>query len=287
MTPLTATVIVPTSIDRGPTLRLAVESVLAQTVQDIEVLIIGDGVHPVTRECALALERADARVRFFDHPKHERRGEPYRDEALKVARGRIVCYCCDRDLYLPHHVEEMARLLEDSDVANGLPVRVLDKIGLAAEFAFDLAHPEDRKAFLVSARSKNPVLGVAVPLSVGAHTLAAYRRLAEGWSPTPPDVYTDLHFWAKFVGDPQMRLRSGYRITVLSFPRGMHPGLSTAKRFEELTVWAGRLKDPQGVAQLDREAMEVVIRDRAWRGRLMRRAIEFSLLNLRWLQAGK
>ena len=31
-----------------------------------------------------------------------------------------------------------------------------------------------------------------------------------------------------------MRLRSGYRFTVLNFPRGEHPGLSTHKRFEEL-----------------------------------------------------
>lgn len=286
MNPLTATIVVPTSIDRGPTLRLTVESILAQTVQDIEVFIIGDGVHPVTRECALALERADARVRFFDHPKHERRGEPYRDDALKMARGRIVCYCCDRDLYLPHHVEEMARLLQDSDMANGLPVRVLDK-GMAAEFAFDLANPEDRKAFQVSARSKNPVLGVAVPLSVGAHTLDAYRRLAQGWAPTPPDVYTDLHFWAKFAADAQMRLRSGYRFTVLNFPRGEHPGLSTHKRFEELAVWAERIKDPDRVAALEREAMEVVIRDRAWRARLMRRVIEFSYLNLRWMHGGR
>jgi glycosyltransferase involved in cell wall biosynthesis len=286
MNPLTATVVVPTSIDRGPTLRLTVESILAQTVQDIEVFIIGDGVHPVTRDCALALERSDARVRFFDHPKHERRGEPYRDDALKLARGRIVCYCCDRDLYLPHHVEEMARLLEDSDMANGLPVRVLEN-GLTAEFAFDLAHPEDRKAFMASARTKNAVLGVAVPLSVGAHTLDAYRRLPEGWSPTPPDVFTDLHFWAKFARDPQMRLRSGYRFTVLNFPRGEHPGLGTEERFKELAVWAERIKAPGQVAQLEREAMEVVIEDRAWRARLMRRVIEFSWLNLRWMQVGK
>src|SRR5882724_7051582 len=115
---LTATIIIPTSIDRGPTLTLAVESVLRQTVRDLEVFIIGDGVHAVTREAARALEQADARVRFFDHPKHARRGEPYRDEALQTARGRVVCYLCDRDLYLPDHVETMDGLLKEADFAH-------------------------------------------------------------------------------------------------------------------------------------------------------------------------
>ena len=98
---LTATVLIPTSIDRGPTLALAVDSVLRQTVRDLEVFIIGDGVHEVTREAARSLEKADSRVRFFDHPKHARRGEPYRHEALQEARGRVVCYLCDRDSICP------------------------------------------------------------------------------------------------------------------------------------------------------------------------------------------
>ena len=60
----------------------AVDSVLRQTVRDLEVFIIGDGVHDVTREAARALEKTDPRVRFFDHPKHARRGEPCRGSCV-------------------------------------------------------------------------------------------------------------------------------------------------------------------------------------------------------------
>ena len=74
-----ATVIVPTH-DHGPTLRLSVGSALAQTVEDIEVLVVGDGVPDVTREIVGELSRVDERVHFFDHPKGQRHG------AQKVSR---------------------------------------------------------------------------------------------------------------------------------------------------------------------------------------------------------
>lgn len=44
-----ATVLVPTH-NHGPTLSLSVGSALAQTVQDIEVLVAGDGATAETRD---------------------------------------------------------------------------------------------------------------------------------------------------------------------------------------------------------------------------------------------
>ena len=40
----------------------------------------------------------DERVRFLDFPKGARHGELNRHEALREARGRIVCYLSDDDL---------------------------------------------------------------------------------------------------------------------------------------------------------------------------------------------
>ena len=65
--PLEATVLIPTH-DHGPLLPCSARSVLAQTIEEIELFIIGDGVPDVTREVVSELMR-DARVRFFDNPK--------------------------------------------------------------------------------------------------------------------------------------------------------------------------------------------------------------------------
>lgn len=259
---LSATIIIPTSIDRGPVLRLAVESVLRQTVPDLEVFIIGDGVHEVTRETARELERTDSRVRFFDHPKHARRGEPYRHDALQHARGRIVCYLCDRDLYLPHHVEEMLGLLGDADMACSFPLLVWEH-GYNLEHAYDLTAAEDREH--LSLRT------LPLPLSFGAHTLNAYRRLPEGWTTTPDGVFTDLYFWSKFARQAEMRLTSGFRPTLLYFPRGAHPGWSTAQRLPELTAWSQLMQSPAEVQTIERDIITAALHDRAAKARLIRR----------------
>src|SRR5215210_721750 len=73
--PLEATVLIPTH-DHGPLLLHSARSALAQTVEEIEVFISGDGVPEVTREIVSELKR-DERVRFFDHPKGPRHGEIY------------------------------------------------------------------------------------------------------------------------------------------------------------------------------------------------------------------
>src|SRR5690242_12643975 len=115
---------IPTTSGRGALLPFSVGSVLAQTVADLEVFILGDGVDDATRCIIHELMRHDARIRFFDHPKHARRGEPHRHAALAQARGRIVTYLCDRDLMLPRHLEVMGELLRDADFAHTLITRV-------------------------------------------------------------------------------------------------------------------------------------------------------------------
>ena len=57
-----ATVLIPTH-DHGPTLRYAVASALQQTVQDLEIFVIGDGVTDEGRAVVAELVRADPRVR--------------------------------------------------------------------------------------------------------------------------------------------------------------------------------------------------------------------------------
>ena len=249
---LVATVIIPTSIDRGPCLRLAVESVLRQTVRELEVFIIGDGVAEITRETALDLVSTDSRVRFFDHPKHVRRGEPYRHEALREARGRIVCYLCDRDLYLPWHVEELSSLLADSDFAHTSVIQ-LQKKGFVANLGIcnDLQNPANRKLLNLPNR-------ILIPLSFGAHTLEAYRKLPEGWAITPADIYTDAWFWTKFGLQPSFRTVSGYRYSVIWMPRGAHPGLTTALRLSEMEKWSARIQNPDTLPQIEIEMNKAV-----------------------------
>ena len=91
-----ATVLIPT-YNHGSLLRYSVASALRQTVRDLEIFIVGDGVPDATREIVAELQH-DPRVRFFDNPKGPRHGELHRHAALRQASGEIVCYLSDDDL---------------------------------------------------------------------------------------------------------------------------------------------------------------------------------------------
>ena len=231
---LAATVLVPTH-DHGPTLRRSIASALAQTVSELEVLVVGDGAPDVTRELMAELASSDPRVRFFDNPKGRRHGEEHRHAALQEARGEIVCYLSDDDLWLPEHVATLQALLSESDFAHTLPLRI-DPDGRIHHWRVDLELPFYRELLL---QGEN-----RVPHCCAGHTLELYRRLPAGWRPGPEEMPSDLHMWHQILSVPGCRAVSGTRPTVLHFPSGERKGWSSAERLDELDAWSARIADP-------------------------------------------
>jgi glycosyltransferase involved in cell wall biosynthesis len=253
--PLAATVVVPTTGDRGPLLALSVGSILAQGVRDLEVFIMGDGVTDATRTAIADLMRRDARIRFFDHPKHERRGEPHRHVALAEARGKIVCYLTDRDLMLPNHIEAMSRLLSDADFGHTLRFGIEADGSLSFHDILDINDPYDRNTALI----RSP----QIPLSCAGHTLDMYRRLPYGWRTTPRGNYTDVYMWQQFLSQPVCRTATSTHPTILYFKRGDHPGLPVAERLAELANWHAKIENPDWLTAFTESVRDAAIRDRS------------------------
>jgi len=112
-----ASVVVPTH-DRAATLASAIDSIQRQSIADIEILIVGDGVSQQVRSIARKLAASDSRVVFLDWPKAPGRGGRNRDRAVNLTRGERIFYCDDDDLFLPHHVETLGAALDDSECAD-------------------------------------------------------------------------------------------------------------------------------------------------------------------------
>lgn len=246
-----ATVVIPT-FDHGPLLLYSGRSALAQTVEDIEVFVVGDGATNATREAAARLAAEDERVRFFDNPKGPSRGETHRNAALKEARGEVVCYLSDDDFWLPNHVETMQRLLAEADFASALPFYV-DGKGLLRSFVANLALTADRELILSGTNR--------VPLSGGSHTLEMYRRLPHGWRTTPPGKPTDLHMWQQFLADPGCRAVSSIRPTVLFFPSPMRRDWPDEDRLAEIRRWKSEITDAGRRDRLISDLASVLARD--------------------------
>ena len=250
---LRATVLIPTH-DHGPTLVPTVGTALGQTISDIEVFIVGDGAPDITRDVVADLKRRDERIRFFDNPKGPRHGEVHRHAALAEARGEIVCYLSDDDLWFPDHVKTLSHLLASADFAHALPIAV-EPDGSLVGWTVDLSLPFFPD-LLLSGDNR-------IPLSCGAHTLEMYRRLPAGWRTTPEGIHTDLYMWQQFLAQPGCRAVSGTRPTVLHFPSPWRRGWSRNERVEELDHWARRLADPEWRERFIPKVVDHLVRHRA------------------------
>jgi hypothetical protein len=250
-----ASVLIPTHGHRAATLPFAVASVQAQGVEDIEILIVGDGVDDSVRSTVERLQAADSRIRFFDFEKGPRNGEIHRDSVLRHARGRIVCYQADDDLWLPGHLEDMETALENADFVGAMHVNV-DLEGRVRGYFFDLERPEFREPWLIwQDNHYGSWASNGFGLAFAAHRLDSYLRLPEGWSTTPTGLPTDQFMWIKFARQPWCRIRSLQWPISLHFPAPDRRNWTPEQRTEELRRWMKVIESPDYAVRIWRDLM--------------------------------
>lgn len=245
------TVLIPTWNAAG-TLGPAIDSARAQTIRDIEILVVGDGASD--EAIAPALDRAvrDPRVRVLRQPKAPGRGEANRHAGVLAARAPAVAYLADDDLLMPRHLENLVPLLRDHDLVqsrNGW----IDRAGQLHLLAADLADPRWREFHLL-----DPPLN-RISISGTAHTLEAYRRAGPGWIPPErADISADLTLWRQLLGDPAVRAATHPEMTTLQFPAPERvEGDDRAVRAR----WARLLTSDNGHETLQRLAEEAARRE--------------------------
>lgn len=101
-------VIVPTC-NRPETLAASLESILKQTFQDFEILVINDGECEV--EVIVNRYNDRGRMTYIKHGRN--RGlAAARNSGLRLARGKYIAYLDDDDRFYPHHLETLVKALE-------------------------------------------------------------------------------------------------------------------------------------------------------------------------------
>lgn len=247
-----ATVLVPTH-NHAETLRYSVGSALRQTLADFELLIVGDGCDEATRTVGRDLAAGDARVRFLDFPKGPRKGEVHRHAALAEAKGRIVAYLGDDDLWLPHHLQTLDGLLHEADFGHTLHAG-LNGSGELFFLSSDLENAAQRDWMMNAGRNR-------FDFTFGGHTLAAYRRLPGGWHTIPEQtVAADLHMWQQFLREPWCTARTAMVATGLCSQTHLRPTLTHTARADELAGWTHRMSQPGFAEQFQRMALAEINR---------------------------
>lgn len=248
MSKTTFTIVLPTTGNRGALLPYSIGSIQNQTIQDFEIFIIGDGLADETKEKISGMMAKDSRIRLFDHPKHERRGEPYRHQALQQADSDFVCYLCDRDMMLPDHLETLQKLLQTYNFVSTTFVSVKEDQSLILnQYVTYYGAASNHEAERVK-KGK-------ISLSNVGHTLELYHQLPHGWRTTPQNYPTDIYMWKQFMAYSGCNAFSSYEPTIMYFKRGNFPGASVAEREKDLALWVNKIKEQDEIEKIKGRAL--------------------------------
>jgi glycosyltransferase involved in cell wall biosynthesis len=158
MSPLFS-VIVPV-YNRAEVLGEAIESVLAQSEQDFEIIVVDDGSRDDPKRVVEKFD--DPRIRF--RSQQNRGGGAARNAGIDLARGRYVAFLDSDDHYLPTHLEAMRRLLDGQTKAVGYARMIVDR-GEGRTFLKPpraIAQGEHMATYLLSDRGFVPTITIAL-----------------------------------------------------------------------------------------------------------------------------
>lgn len=111
-------VIIPT-YNRSRVLRHAIASVLAQTFQDFELLVMGDCC--TDDSAAVVAGFADPRVRWFNLAANSGHQSTPNNEGLRQAGGELIAYLGHDDLWMRHHLQTLTEAMDaGADIAAGI-----------------------------------------------------------------------------------------------------------------------------------------------------------------------
>lgn len=149
--------VVLSSFNRPRRVAAAIRSVLHQTDEHWELIVADDGSNEETRRSILETCGRDTRcMLLFAESSDDRSDWPARasrriNEALSLARGDVIHYLCDDDLFAPRRIEHVRKFMSttSSKVAFGKLVEFSDREGetLGERFVDDLVF---RAAFVLN-----------------------------------------------------------------------------------------------------------------------------------------
>jgi ribosomal protein S15P/S13E len=236
-------------------LPFSIQTVLAQHHTDLELFVVGDGAPAETIDCANAFAAKDPRVRVFDFPKGERHGEAHRHAVLAEASGEFVAHIADDDLWFPDHLKELGALLEQVEFGNLTMTTALPD----GTFGF---HPGDLADRKTQERMLSERWNFFAP-TVAGYRLSTYRRMPVGWSPAPPDLWSDLHMWRKFLRLDGISVGTRFVIESIAIPGVHRPAAPMQEREAENERWFQIVSDAQSRCTLRAQIAEALARHHA------------------------
>ena len=182
----------------------AIESVLAQTYPDWELLLVDDG----SRDGGTAIahgyaERHPSRVRYLEHAGHVNLGmSAARNLGIEQARGKALAFLDADDVWLPDKLERQVELLRgrpEADMVWGRTGYWFSWTGNHDDKQLDnvSAFPAGLGGLVSGARLRAVCFQGAPPSNCASLFRADFVRRIGGWESSFKGLFEDQVFWAK------------------------------------------------------------------------------------------
>jgi hypothetical protein len=179
-------ILLPTH-NRADVISFAIKSILAQSEQDFELLVVGDGCTDETADVVAKFK--DKRIRWFDLQKAPFSGYANRNIALRLAQGEIIAYAQHDDLMLPDHLARMGQTMgTEIGWAYSRPLWVTYD-GIIVPFGTNLLIPSELTHFLEVSNS--------IPSNCVVHRRDCFDRF--GYWPEDGPSIGDWRLWKKII----------------------------------------------------------------------------------------
>ena len=168
-------VVIP-AYDRAQLLGDALRSVLSQTEQDFEIIVVDDGSHDDPRSVVASFD--DPRIRFIR--RENGGGGAARNTGIDAATGRFVAFLDSDDVFLPHHLASMRLALRDTTDTVGYARIVVDR-GVGRTFLKPpraIGPGQDMASYLLRDRGFTPTSTLVVPAEF-ARRIRFHENLGE------------------------------------------------------------------------------------------------------------
>jgi len=102
-------VIIPT-YNRARSVSSAIQSVLDQTFEDFEIIVVDDGSTDNTKEVIKSFK--DKKIHYLRHIKNKG-SQAARNTGIKHSKGKFIAFLDDDDMWLPQKLERQLTIIED------------------------------------------------------------------------------------------------------------------------------------------------------------------------------
>lgn len=150
-------VIIPTH-RRPEFLRRAIESVLGQTYEDFELLVVDDASSDHTTDVVKSF--SDTRVQYWCNDTN-RGGAATRNRGISLAQAAYLAFLDDDDEWLPQKLEMQVALLESCPEKVGGVYSGCERIASASGKSLGVMHPTKRGDLSYELLLSNPLAGTS------------------------------------------------------------------------------------------------------------------------------